>query len=91
MGRVGAFENRGGWQRQKKRAGALLDKAATEPNFRGMLEQKAKELTEIGNRFMIRHTETDKIPIEDLLQVDYLFQRMFSIIILLLKRSGRTG
>jgi hypothetical protein len=40
---------------------------------------------------MIRHTETDKVPIQDSAQVDYLFQRMFSIIRLLLKASGRGG
>jgi hypothetical protein len=70
---------------------ALLDKAATESNFRDRLEQEAKELTEIGNKFMIRHTETDKVPIVDSVQVDYLFQRMFAIILLLLKTSGRGG
>jgi hypothetical protein len=33
------------------------------------------ELTEIGNRFMVRHTETDKIPITESAHVDYLFHR----------------
>lgn len=76
---------------KKESAKALLDKAATEPNFRDRLEQEARELTEIGNKFVIRHTETDKVPIQDSAQVDYLFQRMFSIIRLLLKASGRGG
>jgi len=76
---------------KKASAKALLDKAATEPNFRSKLEQEARELTEIGNTFMIRHTETDKVPIVDSVQVDYLFHRMFSIIRLLLKQSGRGG
>src|SRR5580658_7191622 len=70
-------------------ATALLDKAATEPNFRDRLETEARELTEIGNRFMIRHTEMDKVPIADSAHVDYLFQRMFALIRLLLKASGR--
>jgi AbiJ N-terminal domain 4 len=76
---------------KKATAKALLDKAAAEPNFRSRLEQEARELTEIGNTFMIRHTETDKVPIVDSAQVDYLFHRMFSIIRLLLKQSGRGG
>ena len=76
---------------KKESAKALLDKAATEPNFRARLEQEARELTEIGNKFMIRHTETDKVPIQDSAHVDYLFQRMFSMIRLLLKASGRGG
>jgi hypothetical protein len=75
---------------KKERVKALLDKAAVEPNFRERLEKEALELSDIGNKFMIRHTETDKVPIVDSLQVDYLFQRMFSIILLLLKASGRT-
>lgn len=76
---------------KKERVKALLDKAATEPNFRDRLEKEAIELTDIGNKFMIRHTETDKVPIVDSAHVDYLFQRMFSIILLLLKASGRGG
>lgn len=75
---------------KKERVKALLDKAATEP-FRDRLEKEAIELTDIGNKFMIRHTETDKVPIVDSVHVDYLFQRMFSIVLLLLKASGRGG
>jgi chemotaxis regulatin CheY-phosphate phosphatase CheZ len=76
---------------KKASAAALLDKAAAEPHFRNKLEHEAKELTEIGNTFMIRHTETDKVPIVDSAHVDYLFHRMFSITRLLLKASGRGG
>jgi hypothetical protein len=85
------------WERLKtieaenKKAGVkvLLDKASPEPVFRAKLEQEARELTEIGNTFMIRHTETDKIPATESAQVDYLFHRMFSMIRLLLHASGR--
>lgn len=63
----------------------LLDKATTEANFRARLENEAKELTDIGNRFMIRHTETDKIPISSSNQVDYFFHRLFALIHLLLQ------
>jgi hypothetical protein len=66
----------------------LLDRAGSEPNFRQLLETEAKELTAIGNNFMIRHTETTKTPIESSEQVDYLFQRMYAIIYLLLKVRG---
>lgn len=76
---------------KKASAKVLLDKASAEPNFRSRLEQEARELTEISNTFMIRHTETDKVPVIDSAQVDYLFHRMFSIIRLLLKQSGRGG
>lgn len=89
-----------GWERlktvedgsdKKQRVKTLLDKAAAEPNLRERLEKEAIELTDIGNKFMIRHTETDKVPIVDSAHVDYLFHRMFSIILLLLKSSGRGG
>ena len=67
----------------------LLDKASPEMNFRNRLEQEALQLTDIGNKFMIRHTEIDKVPISDSAHIDYLFHRMFSMIWLLLKTSGR--
>ena len=76
---------------KRAQAGVLLDKAAKEPNLRARLETEAKELTEIGNSFMIRHTETTKTPITESAHVDYLFHRMFSLIRLLLKSSGRGG
>jgi len=73
------------------RVTALLDKAATEPNLRKQLDDEAKLLTKIGNDFMIRHTETNKIPITESAHLDYLFQRMFALVRLLLKSSGRGG
>ena len=68
---------------------ALLDKAASEPTFRQLLEAEARALTDTGNAFMIRHTETSKIPVTDSAQVDYLFHRMFALVRLLLKASRR--
>ena len=79
-----------GGKDKKAQTKNLLDKAAS-AEMRERLEAEALELTEIGNRFMIRHTETDKVPITDLGHVDYLFHRMFSLIELLLKKSGRAG
>jgi hypothetical protein len=76
---------------KKSQASTLLAKASSEPNFLERLNREAAELTEIGNRFMIRHTETDKTPIEESAQIDYLFQRMFAMIRLLLRSSGRGG
>ena len=40
---------------------------------------------------MIRHAETDKVPIVESAQVDYLFHRMFASIRLILKATGRGG
>ncbi|MHB1936940.1 MAG: hypothetical protein ACYCOR_10175 [Acidobacteriaceae bacterium] len=76
---------------KKEQAKALLSRASAEPNLLGRLENEAMELTEIGNKFMIRHTETDKVPINESIHVDYLFQRMFAIVRLLLRSSSRGG
>ena len=40
----------------------LLAAAGGDPNFRNRIETEARELTDVGNKFMIRHAETDKIP-----------------------------
>jgi len=87
------------WERLKtlldpdKRRGIqqLLNQAADEPNFRELLESEARSLTDVGNNFMIRHSERDKIPLANSEQVDYFFHRMFSLIRLLLRSSGRGG
>ena len=75
---------------KKASTSALLDRVADGP-MRERLETEAKELTAIGNKFRIRHSETDSIPIEDDRHVDYLFHRMFSLVYLLLDATGRVG
>lgn len=69
----------------------ILDRAAAEPNFRGVLETEARLLTDIGNNFMIRHAEVTKTPIADEAHVDFLFHRLFAVIRLLLKKTNRGG
>jgi hypothetical protein len=69
----------------------ILDRASPEPRFRGLLEVEARELTKIGNTFMIRHMEVDKVPIVDEEHVEFLFQRMFALIRLLLQKTNRGG
>lgn len=67
----------------------LLDRAATELTFRGVLEKEASELTRIGNSFGIRHSETTQVSLELSEHADYLFHRMFALIRLLLRTAGR--
>ena len=50
---------------KKVQATALLAKASIETSFQERLKKEARELTDIGNKFMIRHTETDKVPISE--------------------------
>lgn len=67
----------------------LLDKATTSPDFRERLDNEAKQLTEIGNNYRIRHSEMDKLQLEDSEQVDYLFHRLFALIYFLLRKTNR--
>jgi len=76
---------------KKRSIAILLDRVSTEPNFRRVLEDEANYLTGVGNTFMIRHTEVGKTPIASQEQVDYLFHRMFALIRLILRSTGRGG
>ena len=80
---------------QDKRAQvtALLDRAAGSDGskFRETLETEARELTTIGNSFQIRHSETTQEPLNSSDHVDYLFHRLFSLICLVLRTTGRGG
>lgn len=73
---------------KKETTKKILDMAAPDPKFRDLLKIDARELTRIGNEFRIRHSETDKAEIHEINQVDYLFQRMFAILMLLLSRRN---
>lgn len=70
---------------KKESISNLLDRAATESEFRELLEKEATELTTIGNKFHIRHAEIGQIEIERIEQFDYLFHRLLSMILLLIK------
>ncbi|MEZ4702948.1 MAG: hypothetical protein R2834_21625 [Rhodothermales bacterium] len=63
----------------------LLDRASSEPGFRASLEKEARELTEIGNTFHIRHSEVTQQPLNNEHHIDYLFHRMYSMLTLLLR------
>jgi hypothetical protein len=73
---------------KKRSVEMLLDRASAEPNLRNRVEIEARQLTEIGNNFMIRHTEVTKPPITESIHVDYLFHRLFSFMRLLLQANG---
>jgi hypothetical protein len=56
-----------------------------------MLENEAGELTNIGNAFQIRHSETTQERLNSTEHIDYLFHRMYSLIHLILRSSGRNS
>lgn len=88
-----AFERLKTLEDPQKPAGIqmILSAAVKDNEFRSRIEAEMKELTKLGNDFQIRHFETTKIPIETSEQIDYLFHRMFTLIWLLLRSTGRTA
>lgn len=74
---------------KKKGIAALVDTTAgpASPKLRAALDQEAIALTSLGNQLQIRHSETDKEPIVSHANVDYLFHRLFALILALLKSS----
>lgn len=70
----------------KKTSVTMLIKSASEGSteFYNLLETESKKLSEIGNKQLrIRHHETDKIKINSVKHIDYLFYRMMSLLTLL--------
>ena len=76
---------------KKKQIEALLTKAIPQLEFRDRVNREAIALTNLGNDFAIRHTETNKVIISDSEYLDYLFHRLFALIQMLLRRTNRGG
>jgi hypothetical protein len=73
---------------KKRGVTAMLDACASEPAMRSALEDEAKALTSLGNNLRIRHFETNKPEVAESDHVDYLFQRMFAMLLVILRKSG---
>lgn len=76
---------------KKQSVTKLLEIAVSGMNQRSVVEEELLTLTEIGNRFQIRHHEVDEVPISNDEFRDYLFYRTFDALWILLKSTGRTG
>jgi hypothetical protein len=63
----------------------MLDAAASEANFRQVLEEEARALTKIGNDFHIRHFETNRTEISESRHIDYLYYRLWALLRLITK------
>ena len=73
---------------KKQQIKLILDQVAgtDSPKFRETLEKDAKELTCIGNRFHIRHSETNQERLNHQDHIDYLFHRLFALVQLILRK-----
>ncbi len=77
---------------KKVQADTLLDRTARPgTRLRQVLGDEAIALTNVGNSFRIRHSETSQELLTAPEQLDYLFARMFAFVRILLKASGRGG
>ncbi|MFA6954694.1 MAG: hypothetical protein WC538_02340 [Thermoanaerobaculia bacterium] len=68
----------------------LLVLACSEPVMSDRLNAEMRALTAIGNDFRIRHHETDKTEIQASEHVDYLYHRMYALLVMLV-RALRKG
>lgn len=75
---------------KKAQVSALLDVTAgpSSPKLREALEREARELTWIGNNLQIRHTEVTQERLADSAYVDYLFHRLFGLVLSILCMHG---
>ena len=70
------------FENNKKQSATTLISLVSKNNllFQEIIENEFKSLTDMGNRFQIRHYEKDKIEITNELHIDYLFYRMSCLI-----------
>jgi len=75
---------------KRKSSAALIARVSPEPKFREMLETEMRvELENFGNGFFIRHANADQVSLQTSEEIDYLFHRLFAVIRLLLRSTGR--
>jgi len=61
------------------------------PTFFAALDKEGKELTDLGNALQVRHFGTEQEKLTATEHVDYLFQRMFSLIWMILRTQKMVG
>ena len=78
---------------KQAQAEAMLNEVAgvDSPTFREEMGKEATALNRIGNKLRIRHSETTQEILATSQHVDYLFQRMFSLIWMILHMQKKVG
>jgi hypothetical protein len=52
-------------------------------------EETRRDLNDFGNGFFIRHANAQQVRLQTSEEIDYLFHRLFAVIRLLLRSTGR--
>ena len=69
----------------------VVDNISTNMSFYELFDSEFRALTEIGNKFRIRHHEKEKININDDYYYEYFYNRCFSLMILILNKLNNSG
>lgn len=83
-----AFERMKTYYSEKKKQSTeqlIAHVSAETDKFDELLDEEFRKLTDIGNKYQIRHFEQDKIQIKSLKHIDYLFYRMIALINMCIK------
>jgi hypothetical protein len=74
---------------KRRSSPALIARVSPEPQVQEMLDAEMRKLEEFGNGFFIRHANADQVSLQTSEEIDYLFHRLFAVIWLLLRKTGR--
>jgi hypothetical protein len=75
---------------KRQSSAALIARVSNEQMVRDMLDAEMRvELENFGNGFFIRHANAAQITLQTSEEIDYLFHRLFAVIRLLLRSTGR--
>ncbi len=75
---------------KRQSSSALIARVSPEPRIQQMLGTEMRvELDDFGNGFFIRHANAGQVRLQTSEEIDYLFHRLFALIRLLLRSTGR--
>ena len=77
---------------KKQSSTALIGRVTKDPKVQDMLGREMRvDLEEFGNGFFIRHANAAQVSLQTSEEIDYLFHRLFALIRLLFRSTGRGG
>ncbi len=76
---------------KKKSIAKVISKLSPVEEVRSHFDAHLRKLTELANRYTIRHHERDKVVLEDESLIEYLFYSYYNLIRLILEKYGLIG